>query len=426
MRKKRRKQSSEYTGGGFDSLPSNSEFYSGTPPTEKPLHEDHGASDHHRIRKTNRHKAVGGRRKEKVDAREKMALQSILKSGVMILLLIIAFFMLRKGISIYEEGLFMDNQAMAGQATQVMREVVLIDEFDIEDEEAREQFAERIELWKRAERFLRSADALIQRGNYDLALERCRDALELDPSHMAALDRVGQIHYQKESYVDAVNAYVRLLSIDPSRLDVQKRLIQALDSYGDFSAVRYMAEWYLDENNYDAEVQRYLANSIYAEESYEEAVVAYERVLQDNSEDMLSLESQAKAYMQIGEYEKALVPLTVLREWNYREQSYYKQIAICKAQLKLGAETVQIYGRAAQLFGENMVMGWMQDPLIDPIRDDRSFQSFAGRIGGEEFRMWLEKMAQATDGADPEVNLGPMLEVPTQPITDPGLLKPRR
>jgi hypothetical protein len=131
--------------------------------------------------------------------------------------------------------------------------------------------------------------------------------------------------------------------------------------------------------------------------------------------------------MQIGQFASALVPLNKLRENNLHAEANYRQIAVCNAQLQQSAETVRILGRAAQLFGEQVVMGWMPDPLLDPVREDRAFQAFTDRIGGEEFRRWLENMAQniATEQSG-KPDSGPQLELLEPSLKNPSLLKPRQ
>ena len=161
---------------------------------------------------------------------------------------------------------------------------------------------------------MRSADVLLQRNIYDEAIKQCQDALRRDPFHHGALERLGRLYYAKGDHVEAVNAYIRLLSVDPSQKKTQKRLIDALDALGDYGAVRYMAEWYLEQHMFDADIQLYLANALYAQESFEEAAKAYDRVLRESPMDVQVMERQADAYMQVQQYEKALVPLSKLRE----------------------------------------------------------------------------------------------------------------
>lgn len=422
MKKKRKSHGSQPAAGGYDHIAANADFYT-TAPSEQPLYQDRPVSNARQVRKTGRHKAVGGRKKEGIDPREKMALVAILKSIIMILLLVIVFFMLWKGISLYEEKVWMDTQGKQ-EASPVMREVVQVEDFNIEDQDARELFAERIEVWKEAERLVRSAQGLLMRSNVDQAIERCQDALRVDASHIGALELLGSLYYQKGMHVEAINSYIRLLSVDPSRKDLQEKLIQALDAHGDADAVVFMAKWYLDQNNYDEDIQRYLANALFTKGEYAEAVEAYDRVLKDTPKDVLALEQQVKAYMLLEQYGQALKALTLLNETNYRDPVYYKNIAICHAQLGHSLETVQTLGKGAHLFGQKVVIGWIQDPLLDPVREDRTFQAFADRVGGEEFRRYLEQMAKTMDG-ETRKDLEPQLKLPDQEMLDQELLKPR-
>lgn len=423
MRKHSKKKSSRAS-GGFERLPTSSsnEFYS-TSPNEKPLDDRSGISDSKRVRGTHRHQLVGGRPVEKIDPREKVALAAILKSFIMVLLLVITLFMLRQGIKLYEDSIWLDHKGDP-EKSPVLQEIVMTGDFDIQNKDSREQFAHRIELWKEADRLVRSADVLLHRNIYDQAIEQCQDALRKDPSHRGALERLGRLYYSKKDYVEAANAYIRLLSVDPSEKAVQKRLIASLDALGDHKAVIFMTEWYLSENLFDVDIQRYQAHSFYAQENLEEAVIAYDRVLLEVPSDLLVLERQAIACMQTQQYEKALVSFTKLSEKNYRNPVYYKQIVLCNAKLDYAREAVLALGRAVELFGESLVMGWIQDPQLDPIRQDRSFQAFTDRIGGKAFRFQLEKMAGDIEEKEKESeNMEPKLAIPSSEFKDNDLLK---
>lgn len=424
MKKKHKKRHSDRSvSAGYDQAAANSDFYSPVP-TEQPLYQDKKGYESRHVHKTGRHKAVAGRRKETADPREKMALLAVLRAVIVILLLIIALFMLWKGISLYEEKLLMDNQA-APVVSPVMSGEPAVEEFDIENNDARKLFVERIEVWKEAERLVRSADALLLRNNLDQAIERCQNALNKDPSHLGALERLGKLYFKKEMYAEAINAYVRLLGVDPSRADLQEQLIQALDAREDPDAVIYMARWYQEQNNYDEDVQRYLAHALYSQEDYAAAAEAYARVLKDDPRNASVLRQQINAYMMLKDYEKALAALERLREINYRDQKCYLQIAVCNAQLGKAQETVQTLGKGAHLFGQNVVVGWVQDHRLDPVREDRSFQAFVDRVGSEEFRKWLEQVARSMEGPSQE-DVDPQLNIPDKPVVDEELLIRRK
>ncbi len=406
---------------GLDNLSAENDFYAGAP-SEAPLYHQNSRHDHRRVSRTGRHQAVTGKRKENYDPRERAALLAILKSVITIMLLAIFFVILWKAIGLYEQKEWDAEQQISMLPLQ-SASLVSVEQFNIESDESRMQFAERIEKWGNAERLMRSADTLLKRNNYDLAIERCNEALKIDSGHLGALERLGLLYYSKQEYAASINAYVRALSVDPSRQDLQKMLIQSLDAYGDAKAVSFMANWYFEQNFYDADVQRHLAHALFQLEQYADSIEAYDRVLKDKPKDKEALEQKAAAYMEIGEYENALTCLEQLREINYRDQRYYKNIAICNAQLGNGEETVQTLGRAAHLFGQNIVVGWVQDPQMDPIRENRSFQAFADRVGGEEFRKWLEKVAKTMDEQSKE-GVSPQLEVPDQDIGE--MLKPNQ
>ena len=421
MKKKHKKQRTERSPGGFTHISSSSEFYSAGP-SERPLSDHDAPSDSHSVGETGRHQAAL-RRPVKMDPREKLALMAILKSAVLILSLVIAFFLLRKGIGLYEESIWLEH-ADAPEKSPVLQEVEPIEAFDSQGQNSRGQFAERIKLWKEADRLVRSADALLKHNNQDQAIAQCQNALRLNPSHIGALERLARLYYAKGNHVEAINAYIRLLSADPSREKIQKRLIEALDAFGDHDAVKYMAEWYLEVNAYDVDVQRHLANALYAREDFAAAAEAFGKVLRELPRDTHCLEQQVGAYMQVRQYEKALVPLAALRGQNNRNPGYHKQIAVCQAQLQQGHETVQTLGRASQVFGVQTVLGFIQDPQFDPVREERAFQAFVDRVGGKEFRMGIEEMARrAQAGEEGRAGVDPQLEMPISDLQDEELLK---
>jgi tetratricopeptide (TPR) repeat protein len=148
-------------------------------------------------------------------------------------------------------------------------------------------------------------------------------------------------------------------------------------------------------------------------------------VLKDAPSDVAAREKLSQSYIYLEQWELALESLEKLREQNYRDPVYYHDMAICHAQLGHSQETVQTLGKAAHLFGQNVVMGWVQDPQLDPIREDRTFQAFAERIGGEEFRKWLEKVAQSME-AEERQDVTPQLKLPSQGSLDQELLSPRK
>jgi len=390
---------------------------------EKPLFSDRTNEDPVASRKAIRHEKGPGRAVER-DPRERVALIAVIKAAITLLFLFILFFMLWKGIKLYEESIWMENQP-AQEVSPVMNEVALVDEFDISAQNAKESFSERLEVWSETERLLRSVGELLLRNNVDDAIDRCQQILRMDPAHIGALQYLGELYFQKSMFVEAVNTYIRLLSVDPSRNDFQLALLKSLDAYGDAESTISVAQWYQSKNIYNEDVQRYLANAYYSQEKYVEAAAAYERVLKDSPRDIVVLEALSIAYMRLEQFDKALTVLKKLVSIEYRDPLFYRRLAYCHAQLGQGTETVQVLGKSAHLFGADTVAMWMQDPLMDPIRRNRDFQLFADTVMTEEYRKYLEQMAQAMDRKDePTIETG-LLDTPAEKSIDSQRLIPQ-
>ena len=421
---KRKKQRNQEQGGsGFTHLSSKADFYSGER-SQKPLFDDRPKKDPLNSRKTLRHQQVAGREKVKMDPREKAALFGILKAAVTLFFLVILFFMLWKGINLYEESVWLESQSEP-ELSPVLQQVDAIDDFDISADDAKEAFSDRIRTWDETDRIIRSVENLLLRENIADAIERCQEALRLNPFHIESLELLGELYFKEEMYVEAVNTYIRLLSVDPSSSDYQLELLRSLDAYGDSEATIEVARWYQGRNLYNESVQRYIARAHYMLEEFEDAAAAYERVLKDTPKDVVALENQAVSYMQLEQYADALATLEKLVAIEFRDPVCHKRIAVCNAQLGKGEETVQVLGKSAHLFGADTVVMWIQDPMLDPVRLQRPFQIYADSLITEEYRQYLEEMARAAQ-RKPRQEIGPRLEVPDYDRIDTDLLKPRQ
>ena len=368
---------------------------------ERPLYQDRPVSDFNRVHRTSRHQAAAGGRKEGVDPRDKMALAGILRSVIMILVLLILFFLVWKGVTIYEERVMLENQLAIESSPGLVNAAAGVDamQFSLEG---------RIEAWWEIERTISAVEELLIRNNYDQAIVRCQDILRITPYNITALEYLGELYLEKGMPAEAIDAYSRLLSVDPSREDVQQDLMKALDAGRDDEAIILAARWYQDRNTYDESVQRYLANAYFRLERYAEAAEAYARVVKDSPRDVQVLENQAVSYMALNQYDQALAVLEQQVGISLRDPECHQRIANCYAQLGMAEETVQILGKSAHLFGPDTVLLWIKDPLMDPIRMDRTFKAFADRVGGEEYRKYLERVAQTLEG-DPEEYIAPQI-----------------
>lgn len=421
MRKQKHTNGSNHAPNGNEYLSTQFDFYTGAP-TERPLYQDHPNVDSRREARTERHQSETEFHKENADPRDKMALLAMLKLVIMILILVIALFMLWHGVAIYEDKIVADNQAFA-ENMPLMNSMDPSSDISMNGLGANDILVEQLKAWEDTERLMRSVDGLLHHNNYDQAIARCQQALQLDPLHMGAMDRLGHLYTKLGRHGEAINIYIRLLLIDPSNKGYQKELVKSLAQHGDAVVVVATARWYLDQNSYDEEIQRYMADAQYILGHFNEAATAYERVLKDSPKDALALENKAMSYMHLEMFDKALDAWKQLSEINYRDPDCYKQIAICNAQLENGRETVQTLGVAAHLFGQDIVLVWMQDPMLDPVRQDRHFQVFSERIGSKEFQKWLDTVANVLEEEQEEKGIDPLLQTEEQGAIGENMLQ---
>jgi tetratricopeptide (TPR) repeat protein len=423
--KKKKYRTNPHNSGAFEPSDNHSDFYNGAP-GERPLYQEkRDTGDARYVQKTSRHQAAAGHRKETADPRDKNALLGILRAAIILVILLIAFFAFWKAVKLYEDNLWLNNQSSTDNSSPVIHNVAQGDQFDITAENGQELIAEQIVAWQKTERLIRTIEDLLIRNNVALAINRCQQVLALNPSHIGALEHLGQLYLDQTMYGEAINTYIRLLGLNPARIDFQLALLNALDLYGDSDAVIQVAHWYQDTNVYNEEVQHFLARAYYTQEKYEEAVPAFERVLKDSPRNAGILEKLAVSLLRLEQYEKALEVLEQQVDITYRDQECYRRIAICQAQLMQGKQAVETLGKSAHLFGPDRVASWIQDPLMDPIRMDRSFQILADNILSEEYRRYLETVAKSIEQRKEE-DIAPQLKMSDEQKVDAVLQQSRQ
>jgi len=380
-----------------------SDFYKATP-TEKPLigNPVGNAQPQRTNQNSLRHQKAGKFRKKESDIRDKKALEAILRFATLSLLLLIILIMLMRGIGLYEKRMTLDNEKLIKGLTAksgTASTSVLVNDFDLAKEIDSKKFIEHAKNWQKAEQILRSGDALADQGIYDKAALKYQEVLQLIPSHMKALEKLGDLYTQQtdKDYVKAINIYRHLLDISPDRLELQKKLIEALSNTDKTKATIFMAKHYLDTQLYDSDIQYFMANAYYIDGDYENAIKAYKHILLNDSKNKLVLESISVSYIQLKKFSLALHYLKQLTENFESNEAYYLQTALCYAQLKNGKEAVKTLSRAAQIFDRTLVVNWVQDSLFDPIRNDRNFTMFIDRVAGIETRKKMELLVEQPD-----------------------------
>lgn len=404
----------------FEPLSPTADFY-GSKPDDYTLFEAHSRKKPTDTLRTGRHlPSQMNKENPNQDIRDKMALIALVKVGVLIVFLGLTAFFVKQIIGIYQQRMFLEYSLKA-KADPVLQPLKVGAALSSEEVSSAESFVERIDIWRGAQRYYLTAKNLMMRTMNVEAIDQCKEALRLLPTHAASLQLMGDLYFEQEKYVEAANAYIRLLSIDPTSGKYQKNLIRTLDAHGNTVAVTDMAEWYLEGNLNDLEIQRYMANALFAQDRHEEAEKAYAKILIQDPDLVQVKQRRAVSLLQLERYEEALVLFESLKKEDYYNPGYHRQVIICNAQLNRPSAVVDQLARSAQLFGQDEVLKWIESPKLDVIRDDSTFQAFTERVGGEDFRKWLQKMAKdITSGKD---KFQPELKVPNQQMVAPDLLQ---
>jgi len=393
MNKRLKKENNSKPVTKLGNVPVEGDLYTVTP-TEKPLHDTMNKAGERNPRRTSRHHVHKKRQESNVDPRDKAALVAVLRYSIIIVILIISFFLLKRGIDLYEKNIEFKYRSSLATSSPILGTNGPIEDSAVEKRTLEEQIPEFVRRWNEVERHVRAADALLERKIYEQAIERCQQALALDHTHIGALQRLSEMYYLKGNYRGSVNTLVKVLNIDPSREEIQKNLILSLVALKDWKSVVAMAEWYLNRNGTDLEIQKYLAQALYAEERYEEVVPIDTRILTEEPENVASLKRLGKIYIRLGQYAKAAECYKKLRNTDNEKPEYYRELAVCYAQLHQPNDTVNVLARASNIFGERVVIEWLKDVSMDAVRGERVIQQFVDRVADEKTRKWLELLAE--------------------------------
>ena len=427
MKKNKQQQTrSEKTSYGT-SAGGGSDFYESAT-GDQPLYQRHQTSNQGATRVTARHVNQRGKRKENADHRDKMALLGILKAAVLLVALVITFVLLKFGITMYEDKREREElqRELAESKGSASSSLSALPDLQNPGEDGDVPILQVVGDCEAAEILLRAADGFLLRDNFDAAMEKCKAALVVDPVHMRALEMMGRLYYEKGQYSESMGAYLHLIRIEPEREDLQLSLLRALDGLDNPDTTIKVAEWYLERHEYSHEVQKYLAYALLEKERYEDALDAFSRLLKDTPKDAEYLTRKSNILMHQQRYDDALVSLLQLKKVSAHDAGCYRNLAICYAQQENAYEAQDILGQSAHLFGPQPVVAWVQDPLMDPIRGDRGFQSFVERIGGAKFREYLEEIARKAE-VEQKISISEGLnDMPDEKAITPDLLNVKK
>ncbi len=153
------------------------------------------------------------------------------------------------------------------------------------------------QLRRNADHLRERAELLEQAGDHSSAIQFYKSYLRFAPSDTAAMIRLGKL---EESFgalpsdlAHVIRLYSQSLRREPHRLDVRRRLLPLLLKNEQFAAAKKEAETILQSDPADAAAWRTIAEAERSLGNWQNAVQAYERVVEQNPHEIQTFERLA-------------------------------------------------------------------------------------------------------------------------------------
>ena len=304
----------------------------------------------------------------------------ILRTLIVLIILFSGIYFFNKGITIYEQKIdleFKKNQMLS----PVLREVTLIKSVDFDKVDDKNSFFKKQILnWKLSESNLVSAKNLELRGNTQEAIELCHKSLRDNPANLDTLKFLVELYEKNENYLEAINTIFRLLTTDNNQPDLIIKLINLLYSIDDYSSVINISSYYNDNYTFNYDVNLLRANSYFKNNSYDEAISLYKRLLLDNPGDLSPINALINIYFIKKDYVNARLLLDNNYEKFHRDEKFYYNYALCNAELGDVKKVCDILSKANKIFGPFKIKSWLNNPIYSKFSEDRFFKIFVKRI----------------------------------------------
>ena len=312
--------------------------------------------------------------------RDLSALIYILRLLIICILILAGFFLLIKGVALYEERMSLEKKS---QTLPVVMMETRIPTTQLDLDNTSLFFEKQCNEWQQEVQETRSIKELLKRDNYELALDKCNQMLIKNPANEVVLKLITDIYIGMGRYVEAINSTIRLLNIDNSNDHLKVKLIQSVFAHDDHVAVLQLTDWYYRNANFNPDVHLLLLDSQIELGKYEEAVITADRLLNSDVDVLHIYNQKIIALTNLEKYKEALDIYDNVYEQRYRDPSFYREYAICFVKLDDIKKSVEVLGKAVNIFGREVVLSWLAAPEYDVQRDDIFFNTFVVRVGGQ-------------------------------------------
>ncbi|NCC51660.1 MAG: tetratricopeptide repeat protein [Spartobacteria bacterium] len=211
------------------------------------------------------------------------------------------------------------------------------------------------------------------------ALARLIALYENFPDDLEVKITLARAYIAQKNYPEAVLLLYDTLKATPGNQEARIMLADILLEQNQYQEALAITTWVLDTNPYSIPANSIAADAYLAMDKPSWSIPFLRRIIAQDRENFSALNRIAKAYADMGEYQKAVLEFTRMMDMNVADSVTYCNLAICYAQQMKADKAVIILDQAANMYGYSFVRSWLEQKEFDPIRDTPPFKTFAAR-----------------------------------------------
>ena len=324
--------------------------------------------------------------------RDISALGYIFRLFIVMIILIIFFGFIIFGISIYKERLLIEQKQILPSA--VMTQVLVVNSNEFSSLNNQDFFDKQCTTWEEESENLRKINELYKFGYLEQALDHCNIVLNKNPYNQEALSKVADIFLELNRPIEAVNAYIRLLNLSQKNPTLLRKLITSLFELGDHQAVIKLSDWYYKSYVFNEDIHYLLFQSYIEVKNFDRALEISTRFSKSSSYYVDIINRKVEIFINKKRYNDAILNLDLVSKSRYRDPLFYKDYSRCHARLGNVSESVEILGKAANIFGQSVVLKWLLSEDYELILENNYFKAFSSRIGGQQIAKQLNQLTE--------------------------------
>lgn len=230
-----------------------------------------------------------------------------------------------------------------------------------------------IQKWKASSEQLREARTWVQKDRRDTAAVILKQAVTDDPADVALQFELGQLYLEQGDFERARELLLRVLRVEPQHKGARQMLAAAYSHLGQHEQALALANWILEDDPDDEEVQRIAGLAHLQANRLNEAMLHFRKWLVLSPDKVEAQKQYADVLMRLQEYDKAAGLYEDILKKKSTDAEVYQHLAICYAKLMHGEQTVATMVQALYIVGTPSVAKWFKDPGFDNVRTNKLF-----------------------------------------------------